>query len=172
VYRSKQWFKLQHILSLELLYPFVSSYVCISHHLPCPASRWLYGFFQWELRNNVFLYHLCWFQVDPNTGVSMYESDAIIRYLVDKYGLSQYSVMCLCCGVSFPDTFQSIKYSYIYLREKLPFESVYFIIYKHKRRQGFFLLIKLMLGITMIYDILVELTPQRHLSFAITWKYH
>ncbi|CAI0462302.1 unnamed protein product [Linum tenue] len=26
------------------------------------------------------------YMVDPNTGVSMYESDAIIKYLVDKYG--------------------------------------------------------------------------------------
>lgn len=25
-------------------------------------------------------------QVDPNTGVAMYESDAIIKYLADKYG--------------------------------------------------------------------------------------
>jgi hypothetical protein len=24
--------------------------------------------------------------VDPNTGVAMYESDAIIKYLADKYG--------------------------------------------------------------------------------------
>ena len=27
-----------------------------------------------------------WFQVDPNTGVAMYESDEIIKYLVGKYG--------------------------------------------------------------------------------------
>uniref|UniRef100_A0A453QHE0 GST N-terminal domain-containing protein n=1 Tax=Aegilops tauschii subsp. strangulata TaxID=200361 RepID=A0A453QHE0_AEGTS len=26
-------------------------------------------------------------QVDPNTGVAMYESDAIIKYLADTYGL-------------------------------------------------------------------------------------
>lgn len=26
-------------------------------------------------------------QVDPNTGVSMYESDDIIKYLVQKYGV-------------------------------------------------------------------------------------
>jgi glutathione S-transferase len=25
-------------------------------------------------------------QVDPNTGVTMYESDEIIKYLADKYG--------------------------------------------------------------------------------------
>lgn len=28
-----------------------------------------------------------WLQVDPNTGVSMYESDDIIKYLVGKYGV-------------------------------------------------------------------------------------
>lgn len=32
-------------------------------------------------------------QVDPNTGVSMYESDDIIKYLVEKYG--QNSPPCL-----------------------------------------------------------------------------
>lgn len=26
-------------------------------------------------------------QVDPNTGVAMYESDEIIKYLVGKYGM-------------------------------------------------------------------------------------
>lgn len=34
--------------------------------------------------------YLCWticnLQVDPNTGTAMYESDDIIKYLVDKYG--------------------------------------------------------------------------------------
>jgi hypothetical protein len=31
-------------------------------------------------------------QVDPNTGVAMYESDAIITYLAKTYGL--YSIVC------------------------------------------------------------------------------
>lgn len=29
---------------------------------------------------------ICNLQVDPNTGTAMYESDDIIKYLVDKYG--------------------------------------------------------------------------------------
>ena len=29
---------------------------------------------------------MCNLQVDPNTGTAMYESDDIIKYLVDKYG--------------------------------------------------------------------------------------
>jgi hypothetical protein len=28
-----------------------------------------------------------WLQVDPNTGTAMYESDDIIKYLVQKYGV-------------------------------------------------------------------------------------
>ena len=30
-------------------------------------------------------------QVDPNTGVAMYESDDIIKYLVGKYGIPHYT---------------------------------------------------------------------------------
>lgn len=33
------------------------------------------------------------YMVDPNTGVAMYESDAIIKYLVDKYGDGQIPLM-------------------------------------------------------------------------------
>ncbi|GAU31792.1 hypothetical protein TSUD_22380 [Trifolium subterraneum] len=48
-----------------------------------------------------------YFMVDPNTGVSMYESDDIIRYLVGKYGdgniplaLSLGFLTSLTCGLS------------------------------------------------------------------------
>lgn len=39
---------------------------------------------------NLWLYLRLWLQVDPNTGVSMYESDNIIKYLVGKYGVYGY----------------------------------------------------------------------------------
>lgn len=38
---------------------------------------------EWQLHFNFCV----WLQVDPNTGVSMYESDDIIKYLVGKYGV-------------------------------------------------------------------------------------
>ncbi|KAL9318960.1 hypothetical protein ACSQ67_015477 [Phaseolus vulgaris] len=41
------------------------------------------------------------YMVDPNTGVSMYESDDIIRYLVDKYGLCQNILYCAYAGYLF-----------------------------------------------------------------------
>lgn len=36
-------------------------------------------------------------QVDPNTGVSMYESDDIIKYLVGKYGVCGYIHLFSVC---------------------------------------------------------------------------
>ena len=39
-------------------------------------------------------------QVDPNTGVSMYESDDIIKYLAGKYGV--YSRLALASVSLFP----------------------------------------------------------------------
>ena len=41
------------------------------------------------------------YMVDPNTGASMYESDDIIRYLVDKYGLCL-RIYSLFCNVLMP----------------------------------------------------------------------
>jgi len=38
----------------------------------------------WAVYYSKILYFLL--QVDPNTGVAMYESDDIVKYLVDKYG--------------------------------------------------------------------------------------
>lgn len=34
-------------------------------------------------------------QVDPNTGVAMYESDDIIKYLVEKYGVLPIVILSL-----------------------------------------------------------------------------
>lgn len=36
------------------------------------------------------------FQVDPNTGVAMYESDDIIKYLADKYGALSLQPFQIC----------------------------------------------------------------------------
>ncbi|KAK3043512.1 hypothetical protein RJ639_002091 [Escallonia herrerae] len=73
---------------------------------------------KWVENNN----SLTWFdtfnilspQVDPNTGVAMYESDDIIKYLVGKYGvLSQHSFTCVI--------FWHIMYSTILSDGNVPF---------------------------------------------------
>lgn len=49
-----------------------------------PYNRELDSAMQSYIYCSMMLYFL--FQVDPNTGVAMYESDAIVKYLVTKYG--------------------------------------------------------------------------------------
>lgn len=54
-------------------------------------------------------------QVDPNTGVSMYESDEIIKYLVQKYGkIFSACLLFSCCKVnrsSFTDGHCFLQYA-------------------------------------------------------------
>lgn len=66
-----------YFLSLILCSSLSTSCFCLTKKLFLPIRFSEYS--SHSERN-----HCC--QVDPNTGVSMYESDAIIKYLVEKYG--------------------------------------------------------------------------------------
>lgn len=74
--------------SLSNLSPGLQLICCCIGLLPLSLIKILLRFTLGHVCANRVLIPVDLFQVDPNTGVAMYESDDIIKYLVNKYGLS------------------------------------------------------------------------------------
>ena len=86
-------------------FPLIRSFLLIPHFFPPGLVLEICAFvcmktFELILKKSdvkeEFNLNICfWFQVDPNTGVAMYESDEIIKYLVGKYGTCSYIINIL-----------------------------------------------------------------------------